>query len=330
MLSRVAESIYWMSRNIERAENTARFVDVTINLLLDQPFVAEEQQWQPLVSTTGDDEYFREHYKSATAENVVQFLTFDREYPNSILSALIAARENARSVRETISSEMWEQLNGYYHFVRDAANSGRAMASLSDFFNEIKQHSHLFNGIADSTMTHGTGWNFANVGRLLERADKTSRIVDVKFFTLLPSVQAVGTPVDDLQWSAVLRSVSGFEAYRKRYHGITVERIVDFLVLDRTFPRAVQHCLIHADGSLHEISGSPVGTYSNPAEQHFGRLRSDLAYTDLRTIIDGGLHEFVDRLQTRLNEIGEAIHATFFALRPVEAAQPRSQSQMQW
>lgn len=328
MLSRVAESIFWMSRYVERAENTARFVDVTLNMLLDQPHQAEELQWQPLVSTTGDVELFEEKYAGATADNVIHFLTFDRDYCNSILSSLYAARENARSVRESISSEMWEQLNGYYHFVR-AASQAQAMPSPSEFFQQVKQQSHLFNGITDATLPRGKGWNLFNLGRLLERADKTSRILDVKYFTLLPSVIDVGTPIDDLQWSAVLRSVSGFEAYRKRYHGITVERIVEFLVLDRAFPRSIQHCVIHADTSLHEFSGSPLGSFSNPAEQRFGRLRSELAYSDVREIIDGGLHEFIDRLQVRLNEIGTAIHDTYFALRPIETGSSQSQMQRQ-
>lgn len=318
MLSRVAESIYWMARYVERAENTARFIDVTLNLILDQPHGAS-RQWEPLVSTTADEEYFDEHYGEATQENVIHFLTFDRNYSNSIISVLSAARENARSVRETISSEAWEQLNEFYHFVLHATNRQSIPGSPSEFFRQIKQHSHLFNGITDSTMSHGKGWNFANLGRMLERADKTSRILDVKYFTLLPDINDVGTPVDDLQWSSVLQSVSGFEMYRKRYHGITVHRVVEFLVLDRSFPRAIQYCIIAADDSLHEISGTSFGTYQNSAEQQLGRLRSELAYRDVEEIINAGLHQSIDTLQRRLNEIGEAIHQTFFALRPVES-----------
>jgi uncharacterized alpha-E superfamily protein len=324
MLSRVADSIYWMARYVERAENLARFIDVTLNVILDQPHDSG-QQWAPLVNTTGDDEYFAEHYGEATAENVIQFLTFDRDYHNSILSSLAAARENARTVREVISSEAWEQLNGFYHFVRDAANGGKAQDSPSEFFTEVKQHSHLFSGVLDATMSHGRGWHFANLGRLLERADKTSRILDVKYFTLLPHVQDVGTTVDDLQWSAVLRSVSGFEMYRKRYHTITLHRVVEFLILDRSFPRAVRFCICRADESLHEIAGTPPGSYRNIAEQRMGRLKSELDYADVTTIVNSGLHEFIDDLQGDLNAIGEAVNETFFAIRPVGQAQTQSQ-----
>lgn len=320
MLSRVADAIYWMSRYVERAENLARFVDVTLNMMLDQRLGSPAMQWQPLVSATGDHERFDERYGQATKDNVVQFLTFDREYPNSILSCLHSARENARSVREAIASEMWEHLNQFYFQVKDAAGNQKSLASLQEFFLHVKMASHLFNGITDSTMSHGEGWHFARLGRMLERADKTSRLLDVKYFILLPSVQDVGTPADDLQWSAVLRSVSGFEMFRKRHHGITPKRVVGFLVLDRNFPRAIMHCVDAADQSLHAITGSPSGTFWNKAEQRTGQLRSELAYAHIDEIVFGGLHEFLDALQTKLNTVGDAIYETFIALRSEPAA----------
>ena len=197
MLSRVAESIYWMARYIERAENLARFIDVTLTLILDQP-TSQVPQWEPLVSTTGDEEFFYKHYGAATGENVIRFLTSDVNYPNSIISALRAARENGRTVRESISSEAWEELNEFYHYVNAEAKNDAALNSPSDYFRNVKQHAHLFNGILDATMSHDAGWHFANLGRLMERADKTSRILDVKYFTLLPTAADVGTTIDDL------------------------------------------------------------------------------------------------------------------------------------
>lgn len=313
MLSRVADSIYWMTRYIERAENLARFVDVTYGLMLDVPRTSSEQ-WQPLVSTTGDREWFSEQYGAATRENVIQFLTFDPNYPSSILSCVRNARENARSIRETISSEMWEHLNHLYFTVMDAAVNQEVVQSPRDFLDQIKLASHLFTGITDNTMSHSEGWHFARLGRYIERADKTSRILDVKYFLLLPRVEDVGTPLDDLQWSSVLRSVSGFEMYRKRHHGITPERVVGFLILDRLFPRSIMHCVNAANDSLHTISGSPVGTFWNPAEQQMGQLRSDLAYATVADIMSDGLHEFLDSLQGKLNRVGEAIYETFIAL----------------
>lgn len=325
MLSRVADSIFWMARYVERAENLARFIDVTLNLSLDQPDMVQ-QSWEALVLATGDGAFFAEHYGEFSQDAVVRFLAFDRKYPHSIISCLAIARENARSIREAISSEAWEQLNEFYHFVL-AAEAGRGpQISLSDLFRSVKQYSHLFNGVIDATMTRDLGWHFANLGRLLERADKTGRILDVKYFTLLPDVADVGTTIDDLQWSAVLRSVSGFEMYRKRYHAITVHRVVGFLILDRAFPRAVHHCVIHADDSLHEVTGSPGGTYRNIAEQRLGRLRSDLAYTDVDAIVNGGMHQFIDSLQIQLNAVGEAVSEVFFDTPELQGESTQSQS----
>src|ERR1700704_5629337 len=161
MLSRVADSIYWMSRYVERAENVARFVDVNLNLMLDTT-TGEEQQWEPLVNITGDHESFDKIYKkSATQKNVIQFLTFDRDNPNSILSCLRAARENARSVREIISSEMWLQINTFYLMV-NSADAG-SLTDPQDLFASVRLAGHLFTGVTDATMTHNESWNFCRL-----------------------------------------------------------------------------------------------------------------------------------------------------------------------
>lgn len=315
MLSRVADSIYWLNRYVERAENIARFVDVNLNLLLDSP-TGVAQQWKPLILTTGDLPLFQEHYGEPTAENVIRFLTFDRAYPNSIVSCLHSARENARSIREIISSEMWEQINAFYHFVNDAV--GCEPSDLPAFFSQVKQESHLFVGIASATMTHNEGWHFGSIGRLLERADKTTRILDVKYFILLPSVGDVGTTLDELQWIALLKSASAYEMYRKcGQHRLTPMSIAEFLVLNREFPRSIRYCLRTAERSLHQITGTPEGTWSSPIERAFGKLRSDLDYLTIEDIIDTGLHEFLDRLQRQMNGISAKICETFFALEPI-------------
>jgi uncharacterized alpha-E superfamily protein len=318
MLSRVANSIYWLSRYTERAENVARFIDVNLQMILDLPSGSTEQ-WAPLVIITGDDEAFAARFQGATRVNVIRFLTFDTNNPNSIISCLRAARENARTIREAISPEMWEQINTCYLMVNAAASDPRIMASPYSFFSEVKKASHLFDGITEATMSHGEGWHFYRMGRLLERADKTSRLLDVKYFILLPSAADIGTPLDDIQWAAVLRSASALEMYRKRHGHIAPEKIIEFLVLDREFPRSVHYCLTTANDSLHAISGTPVGMFRNSAEQHLGRLRSELAYTDTEQIIETGLHEFLDALQKQLNLVDQSIFDTFFALRPIGA-----------
>lgn len=316
MLSRVADSIYWLNRYVERAENIARFIDVNLNLLLDSP-IGMTQQWKPLVLTTGDLPLFQQRYGEPTAENIIQFLTFDREYSNSIISCLSAARENARSVREIISSEMWEQVNAFYFMVKETAQS-RSIAELPEFFAQVKLASHLFAGVMDATMTHNEGWHFGQIGRLLERADKTARILDVKYFILLPSVNDVGTTLDQLQWMALLKSASAYEMYRKcGQHRITPNAVAEFLILNREFPRSIQFCLLQAERSLHQITGTQVGTWCNPAERALGRLRSELEYLTIEEIIQTGLHEFLDHIQSQINQVGEKIFTTFVAVNPI-------------
>lgn len=318
MLSRVAESIYWMSRYIERAENVARFISVNLNLSLDMPG-EDFQQWMPLVVTTGDDKKFRELYEEPSKENVLKFLTFDYQNPNSIVASLRAARENARSVREVISSEMWEHINKFYLMLRETDGLRQAIDNTFDFYEQVRVSGQQFMGVTDATMTHGEAWHFCRMGRSIERSDKTSRILDVKYYILLPSPTVVGTPYDDIQWAALLRSASALEMYRQKHGQITPANVVDFLILDRSFPRAVLYCLTKANESLHAVSGTPLGGFSNLPEQKLGQLRSELAYTRADEVIERGLHEFVDDLQSRLNGIGAAIHDTFFAIRPVDA-----------
>lgn len=327
MLSRVAESIYWMSRYIERAENVARFVDVNLQLMLDTP-AGQDQQWEPLVATTGDHEEFEKRFGTATQENVIQFLAFDPENLNSILSCLRAARENARTVREIISSEMWLQLNKFYLMVNEAAaRNGRL--SLHEFFSEVKLASHLFTGITDATMNHGEPWHFCRLARMLERADKTSRILDVKYFILLRSVADVGTPFDDIQWAAMLRSASAFEMYRKRHGRISPKGVVEFLLLDREFPRAIHFSVLAARDSLHAISGTPLGTFRYPPEKLLGQLCSDLSYASVDEIVNAGLHEYLDDLQNKMNQVGAGIHETFFAFKTPKSSKRPVQEQKQ-
>jgi uncharacterized alpha-E superfamily protein len=314
VLARVADSIYWMSRYVERAESVARFIEVNLNLMLDLP-VGSAQQWQPLVATTGDAAAFAKRYGAATQHDVIEFLMFDQENVNSIRSTLRAARENARSVREIISSEMWEQLNEFYLRINSAAADATSRLDPQDLLRSVKRAGHLFAGVTDATMTHNESWHFCRLGRMLERADKTSRILDVKYFLLLPTAADVGTTSDDIQWAAVLRSASAFEMYRKSYGRIAPDRIVEFLLLDKDFPRAIRYCLSQARESVHAISATPVEVFRHPVERLLGELCSELAYARVEAIIGAGLHEYLDRLQTKMNQVGDGISETFFAAR---------------
>jgi len=312
----VANSIYWMCRYIERAENVARFISVNLNLLLDMPSESGKH-WEPLVMITGDQKPFEEKWSEYSEKSVSHFLTFDRSYPNSILSCLAVARENARSIREIISSEMWEHLNNFYLELSNGNSSYLAIEDPHRFYKIIQMRSQLFTGLMESTMSHGEAWNFARIGMLLERADKTSRILDVKYFMLLPQSDQVNTPIDNIQWTAVLKSASAFEMFRKQNHRITPKEVAGFLIFDRAFPRSIHYCINTANDCLHTITGSSSGSANTPTEKRFGRLKADLEYTDIDEVVEQGMHEYLDHLQTRLNLIDQSIGATFFNLKPL-------------
>jgi uncharacterized alpha-E superfamily protein len=323
LLSRVADSVYWIARYIERAENVARFIGVNLNLQLDLP-LAPAQQWQPLIDTSGDAALFKDRFGSATQAKVIEYLAYDLDNPNSIASCLRFARENARSVRETISSEMWAQVNGMYLQIQTQRSLPEPERML-DVFREIRMGCHLFQGITDATMTHNEAWHFMRMARKLERADKTSRLLDVKYFMLLPSLADVGTPYDDIHWSAVLKSVSGFEMYRKKYGRITPADVVEFLVMDPEFPRAVRFCIKSASDSLHAITRTPSGAFRYRSEQLMGRLRAELDFASVEAVIRSGLHEYLDGLQLKMNEIDQCLASDF----AVPGGDMPSQSQSQ-
>jgi uncharacterized alpha-E superfamily protein len=216
VLSRVAHAVYWIGRYLERAENVARFAEVNQYLTLDLPPGAGEQ-WEPLVDITGDSALFHASHAEATREDVLRFLAFDATYPNSIASCVRMARENARNVRDAITLETWEQIHRFNLLVQQAAQRHAGGMIPYEFFAQVRNFSHLIHGIADDTMSHGETWQFMRLGRMMERADKTARLLDVKYFILLPSVDEVGLPWDELLWCAVLRSASALEMYRKRF-----------------------------------------------------------------------------------------------------------------
>ena len=317
MLSRVANSIYWMNRYVERAENYARFIGVNFNLILDMP-PAEKEQWKPLLIASGDDRLFAQNYEAPDRDAVLHFMSFDSNNPNSILSCISKARENARSVREVISKEMWEHINHCFHGYKSLAQSDNwKMDEWQEFFSRVKMDSQLFYGIIDSTITRSEGWHFGRMGRFLERADKTSRFIDVKYYILLPSADAVGTNYDQLQWSALLKSVSAFNMYRQHFRSINPADILAFLVLDRQFPRSIYYCIREAERSLYVIAGNQ--TKGNLPIKVLGKLRADLEYLEENEIFEFGLHEFMDRFQQRNNAVGDAIHESYFALKQVPA-----------
>jgi len=317
MLSRVADSLYWMSRYIERAENNARLADVNLQLLVDlanQPQADTKQQWNPIISSLEENELFASLYEKLDGRAAIDFVSLQKRNPNSIYSCLSRARENARTTREQISSEMWEQINRLYLFVKSESGKKLLRSSPFEFFKRITVGSHLFQGVTDATMTHGEGWDFIRIGKLLERADCTSRILDVKYHILLPSGEKVGGNIDTIQWMAVLKSCSALEAYRKIYVGqLTPWKVAEFVITHSAFPRSIRFSVDCLDSALHHISGSSDSRFANEAERLSGRLRSDLDYVTIGDIFNFGLHEYLEQIQERLVEIDDALYSTYCA-----------------
>ncbi len=306
MLSRVAESLYWTSRYLERTKNTARMIAVNASLTLDLP--SEEDHWAPLVEAMGCRASFDAAHGAPTADNVVGFLTYDTENPDSLAASVHRARSNAQSVREFITLEMWEQVNRLYLDLGRARDAGDTSA---DFYTNVVRSCQLIDGITDSTMSHDEGWHFVRMGRMIERADKTSRMLDARYLFRLPEDARRVRPYEGLLWAALLRSTSGLQMFRQRHRQITPERLVSFLVLDMAFPRSIRHCVAVAEEAVRAVSGTPNSTFRNRAEQLLGRLRADLDYTHEDEIIEKGVHEFIDALQLKLNEASAAILETF-------------------
>jgi uncharacterized alpha-E superfamily protein len=312
MLSRVANSLYWMSRYIERAENIARIVDVNLQLLLDLRQLDEERlaaRWLPIVQTTGDEMQFFALHSKPTAHHVTEFLVFQLENPNSLVSSVCQARENARMVRDQITTELWEELNRLYWFVRGVDARKAWKESPSDFFQQIKSSSLHILGLTDAMLIHNEGWWFAQTGRFIERADKTSRILDLRHVSLPAEGQTFSvSEADTLEWSAILRACSAWDAY-KSIHGVEINPrlVAEFLLLNEDFPRSVRFCVDELNHALRKISGVAQGKFSNDAEKLAGRLVAGLQFSGIDEIFEGGLHEYLDDLQAKLNGIGSAL-----------------------
>ncbi len=320
MLSRVAESLFWMSRYFERAENTARFLDVNFNLLLDLnkiTHVDNPNYWIALILVTSDKERFNSLYESYSAESVTDYLVFNKSNPNSIISSISLARENARSIIESISSEMWEQVNNLYHSLQSVT----PQVVHNDpymFYKEIKNASHLFQGITDNTFSHNEGWDFIQIAKYLERTDNIARLIDVKYHMLLSEAhhqaEIVAGSEDIIQWMAVLKSCSALEAFRKVYLSkIDPDNILRFLILDRSFPRSINFSVCAAEDALWRISGSSRHRYVNNADRLIGKLEAELSYTTVEDIHDKGLHDYLEDLEQRLIKVGAQVHLTYFA-----------------
>jgi len=326
MLSRVADSLYWMSRYAERAENIARILDVNLQLMLDMPKLGPEEQkamWEPVLRSSGEGTDFYEHYKVSNSENVIDFLTLHAKNANSIINCITTARENARHVREQISLEMWEEINRAYLWMKKQTLKKIQSQGPYEFFTAVKNASHLFQGITDGTMTHGEDWDFIQVGKYLERADMTTRILDANDEIFIKRPTNNSHTSGTLQWSAILRSCSSHDAYRKFYVAeVEPDKVVEFLILNEFFPRSIRFCAQSLDEALRRISGCTDEHFTNQAEKLTGRIVAELNFSALEDIKTVGMHQYMDEIQVKLNAIGDAIYKKYLFSPPLSVPEP--------
>jgi uncharacterized alpha-E superfamily protein len=314
MLSRVANTLYWMMRYLERADNLARLIDVNEQMLLDYESLDSERLsgfWKPIILSAGDEEAFNELYDDAGSAQVVSFLTEDTRNPNSIFSCISFARENARTVRDQISDELWEEINALYLFTR----SDDALRMLKEnpprFYENVRRSSMTVLGISASTTARDEIWDFKSLGRYIERADKTTRFLDIS--TYFPKgVEGIDmSSLGILHWSAILSSCGAMGAFRATGQEINARTVMEFLVFSPDFPRSVRYCVDQLDLILHRISGTPRGSYTSGAERECGKMLGVLNFGSHEDVEAKGLRDFLDEIQETLNRIDDQIFETY-------------------
>ena len=307
MLSRTADHLFWMSRYIERAESLARLLDVTWQMsLVPQSLEAANQNWNAIIALNSLEEEFAARYSAVNAENVLRFMVGDTGNHASIVSCLRLTRENAHAVRGTITSEMWETMNSTWLEARERSFEQIANAGVGEFFDWVKMRSSLSRGTTLGTLLQDEAYHFIRLGTLLERADNTARILDVKYHVLRPHGDEGAT--DFYQWGALLRSVSAFEVYRKAYRDvITPERVAELLILRNDMPRSLHFCLNGVVKNLELIANRQSGETQRQA----GLLHAQLHYARIEDILERGLHEYLTDFMDRIYMLGDGVSKNF-------------------
>ena len=306
MLSRVAENIYWMARYIERAENTARLVSVNAFLLLDLPR-GVIPEWEPLIYITGSESDYESKQKDYNERSVVRYLIGNTSNPSSILSSLQYARANIRSVREALPRTAWEQLTELYLYAKDNVQTGISKNGRHTYLKRIIEGSQLLVGCLNATMIHDEAYHIMRIGRHLERADMTTRIVDVRSANLLPPNTTELQPFQTIQWMSVLNSLSAYHMYRKRMHSQVIRRdVLQFLLKDEQFPRSFYYGLMAVKEGLDKMPNNSLPLNTLQTLAHKVRRKN---VTNLK---QGNLHEFLDQLQQDLNKLHNSINQAYF------------------
>jgi uncharacterized alpha-E superfamily protein len=311
MLSRVAESLYWMSRYLERAEHTARVIKVQLNLMLERETESDDRHWRRMLKSLAVE---MTDVQEGDAQAAARSLIHSTGSRSSIISCIMAARENSRQVREQISSEMWEQLNRMFIEVKRADSD--EVWDVDDFLYTIKEGTYLFQGITDSTMTHGEGWQFIQAGRSLERAAALATLLGVHF----REFYGHGAEPEPLEWIGLLRSCTAFEAYCKAYTAdLRPDRIAEFLVLHPSFPHSIRFSADALETAMKEIGAEVSSRRSARVERIAGRMQATLAFGQIDEIMSGGLHAYLETVLRQCAQAHSALYQTYIAY-PIEAA----------
>jgi uncharacterized alpha-E superfamily protein len=316
MLSRVADSLYWMSRYLERAEHTTRLLDVNLNLMLDEGPISAERRWQRVLQALGrpkDVEWAGDPYA------LTQALIFDTGNKASILSCIIAARENSRHVREQISTEQWHRLNSLYLQVTgpemQVQRQGALVAGMSqptEFLQSVMEAAHQFQGVTDSTMNHGEGWQFIQVGRYIERASATALLLEAYHHDLWEQTERIAEGNEYLDWMGLLRSATAFEAYCKVYTAdLTPDRVFEFLLLDEEFPHSVRFSIDSLQCALEKIQGDSGASRAEALRRLGGRLQSSLNYSSVDEILNQDVVAYLKGIQAQCRAIHETIYELY-------------------
>ena len=325
MLSRVADSLYWMSRYLERAEHTTRLLDVNLNLMLDETPASAERRWMRVLQALGNPKDVK---WEGDPYALVRKLTFDTEARNSILSLLISARENSRHVREQISTEQWHRLNSLYLQVtrpelqraREPGTMAMEPDAPTEFLQSVMEAVHQFQGVSDSTMSHGEGWQFIQVGRFIERATATAQLLEAYHDDLLGGHQDKHEGNEYLDWMGLLRSATAFEAYCKVYTAdLTPERILEFLLLDAEFPHSLRFSIDALQMALGLIDRESGGIRTEPLSRLGGRVQATLAYTSVEEILETGVVPYLKRIQAECGAIHNTIYHLYIDF-PIQSA----------
>jgi uncharacterized alpha-E superfamily protein len=308
LLSSVAERVYWMARYVERAENTARIILVNHNLLLDIPRTKNtEFGWEALVSITGNSELFAEHNAEVSERNVLRFLVADEHNPNCIVCSLGMARENQRTTRAIVPRDAWEVLNDLYAYSRDNRNSGISRRGRFNYMRRIIDYCQMLAGKLSSTMSHDMAYEFMRMGRNMERADMTTRVLDVRASNLLPSHGEELKPFDDIQWKSVLDSLEAYQMYRRHVHvSVRGRAVLRFLLQDELFPRTVHYCLGEVEQCLRKLPGN------ESALRVLGRAQRLVKEVNAAEILEEGLNTFIDELQKIHGKLNQQLTDTYF------------------